>query len=140
MVCEKSKACIVYVFLLKYLYGLYDIVQVWIHIIFLQAYFPYEKKMILTQMLICCLGRIIIYLIELAQIYCLKVYDDRDTVVIRPYWELYHWWAVFSRCFFSGNTPELLSALTCLEFTLMESMVKIDAYSGITSCWDSLEN
>ena len=35
--------------------------------------------MILTQMLICFLGRIITELIELAQTYCLKVYGDRDT-------------------------------------------------------------
>ena len=45
-----------------------------------------------------------------------------------------------SRCFFSVNAAELLSALTYLEFTLMESVVKIDAYSGITSFWGSLEN
>lgn len=45
-----------------------------------------------------------------------------------------------SRCFFSVNAAEVLSALTCLEFTLTESVVKIEAYSGITSFWGSLEN
>lgn len=70
MVCKKSRVCVIYVFLLKYLDELYDITQVslnWlfnyvylfrsINMYFLKYHCPvmtYKEKMILTQVLICC--------------------------------------------------------------------------------------
>lgn len=44
-----------------------------------------------------------------------------------------------SRCFFSVNAAECVICTDMLGFTLTESVVKIEAYSGITSFW-SLES
>lgn len=65
-------------------------------------------------MLIYCLGKLAIYLIELAQIYCLEVYDDRDTVVIWSY-RILHSDGLSFKMFFNNCKccKEVLSALTC---------------------------